>query len=72
MGATGLKCIFFLQICNEVLGEKKEGACRSPPTGDRTMSPTPGATGPCRLLGGDRVPISLCHLSLKIQEKREG
>ena len=26
---TGLKCNFFLQICNEVPGEKK-GACRPP------------------------------------------
>ena len=33
-GATGLKCIFFLQICNEVPGEKK-GPCR----------PLGGATG---------------------------
>ena len=41
-GATGLKCnFFFLQICNEVPGEKK-GACR----------PTQRATGPCRPLGG--------------------
>ena len=30
-GATGLKCIFFLQICNEVPGEKKGGG----------LSPTP-------------------------------
>ena len=30
-GATGLKCNFFLQICNEVPGEKKKrGACRPP------------------------------------------
>ena len=46
-GATGLKCIFFLQICNEVPGEKKkEGACRPPngrqapvahPRGDRVL-----------------------------------
>ena len=34
-GATGLKCIFFLQICNEVPGEKKEGG----------LSPVGGATG---------------------------
>ena len=43
MGATGLKCNFFLQIYNEVSGKKKEGACR-PPTGDRPLSPTPQAT----------------------------
>ena len=33
-GATGLKYIFFLQICNEVPGKKKEGGL-SPPRGDR-------------------------------------
>ena len=32
--ATGPKCYFFLQICNEVPGEKKGGAV-APPTGDR-------------------------------------
>ena len=38
-GTTGLKCNFFLQICNEVPGEKKKrGACRPPQR----------ATGPCR------------------------
>ena len=37
-GATGLKCNFFLQICNEVPGEKKEGG----------LSPPQRATGPCR------------------------
>ena len=54
-GATGLKCNFFFQICNEVPGEKKEGGLSPPPTGDRPLSPTLGATGPCRPLGGDRV-----------------
>src|SRR6185295_16692156 len=44
-GATGLKCNFFLQICNEVPGEKKRGGPVAPPTGDRPLSPTPGATG---------------------------
>ena len=49
--ATGPKCNFFLQIRNEVPGEKKGGAV-APPTGDRVLSPTPratarwGATGP--------------------------
>ena len=38
MGTTGLKCNFFLQICNEVPGEKKEGG----------LSPPQRATGPCR------------------------
>ena len=37
-GAIGLKCNFFLQICNEVPGEKKEGG----------LSPPQRATGPCR------------------------
>src|SRR6185295_3880664 len=58
-GATGLKCIFFLQICNEVPAEKKEGPCRPPPppTGDRPLSPTPRATGACRQLGGRQGPF---------------
>ena len=38
--ATGPKCNFFLQICNEVSREKKGG-----------LSPTPRATGACRPLG---------------------
>ena len=47
--------IFFLQICNEVPGEKKGGPVAppngrqdpvAPPTGDRTLSPTPRATAP--------------------------
>ena len=44
--ATGPKCnFFFLQICNEVPGEKKKGACR-PPSGDRWAQPTGAAGGP--------------------------
>jgi len=56
-GRQGSNVIFFLQICNEVPGEKKRGgACRPPngrqapvahPRGDRGMSPVGG---------GDRVP----------------
>ena len=42
--ATGLKCIFFLQIRNEVPGEKKGPV--APPTGDRGLSPVGGATRP--------------------------
>ena len=51
--ATGPKCNFFLQICNEVPGKKK-GACRPPngrqgpvarSGGDRGLSPVQGATG---------------------------
>ena len=50
-GETGLKYNFFLQICNEVPGEKKKrGACRPPPTGDRPLSPVGGRQGPqCKL-----------------------
>ena len=43
--------IFFFQICNEVPGVKKRGGCR-PPNGRHPLSPTPGATGACRPLGG--------------------
>ena len=56
-GATGLKCnFFFFKFATKSLEKKKGG-----------MSPTPGATGPCRPLGGDRVLLSagrhsLCHL----------
>ena len=46
MGATWLKCnFFFLQICNEVPREKKKRGPVASPTGDRPLSPTPGATG---------------------------
>ena len=59
-GATGLKCnFFFLQICNEVSGEKKRGgpvarwggrqAPVAHPRGDRPLSPVGGATGSCVL-----------------------
>ena len=65
IGRQALIVIFFLQIRNEVLGKKK-GHVAPPPTGDRGLSPTPGATGACRppqgrqepvaRWGGDRVP----------------
>ena len=47
IGRHALSVIFFLQICNEVPGQKKcKGACRPPPTGDRGgLSPPPRATG---------------------------
>ena len=57
--ATGLKCIFFLQICNEVPGEKKR-ACRPPngrqapvahPSSDQQGGP---AGGPVAHPAGDR------------------
>jgi len=50
IGRQALSVIFFLQIRNEVPGKKKGSV--APPTGDRGLSPTPGATGACRLLGG--------------------
>ena len=56
MGATGLKCIFFLQICNEVPGEKKRGGPVARWGGDRPLSPTPGATGQWARQGG-RSPL---------------
>ena len=51
--ATGPKCNFFLQICNEVPGEKKGGPVApngrqgpvAHPWGDRVLSPVEGATG---------------------------
>ena len=55
-GPQGSNVFFFLQICNEVPGEKKRGPV-APPTGDRPLSPTPGATGPCRPLGGRQGPV---------------
>ena len=53
-GRQGSNVIFFLQICNEVPGEKKEGGLSPPngrqapvahPRGDRPLSPVEGATG---------------------------
>ena len=58
IGQQAQSVIFFLPICNEVPGEKKGGGRPvAPPTGDRGLSPTPRATGPCRPLGGDRPPL---------------
>ena len=47
IGRHALSVIFFLQIRNEVPGKKKG------------MSPTPGATGACRPLGGRQGPSPL-------------
>ena len=44
-GRQGSNVIFFLQICKEVPGEKKNWGPVAPPTGDRPLSPIPGATG---------------------------
>ena len=49
IGRQALSVIFFLQIRNEVPSKKKGPVT---PTGDRGLSPTPGATGACRPLGG--------------------
>ena len=40
-GAIGPRCIFFLQICNEVHGRQKMkgGPVAPPPTGDRVPPP---------------------------------
>ena len=42
IGRQALSVIFFLQIRNEVPGKKKGPVAH--PTGDRGLSPTPGAT----------------------------
>ena len=57
-GRQALSVIFFLQICNEIPGKKKTRRPVAPPTGDRGLSPTPGATGPCRPPEG-RLPPTL-------------
>ena len=55
-GRQGSNVIFFFfKFATKSLKKKKEEACR-PPTGDRTLSPTPGATDPYRRQGG-RSPL---------------
>ena len=51
--ATGYKCNFFFQICNEVPGGKKRGACR-PTTGDRGEK----KGGACRPPNGRQAPVA--------------
>ena len=82
--ATGPKCNFFLQICNEVPGEKKRGGLSPPQRATGACRPPLWRQGPLRC----RMPPfplwfepknsekktspsrhSLCHLSLKIYEK---
>ena len=48
-GRQGSNVNFFLQICNEVPGEKKRGGPVAHPRGDR----------PCRPLGGRQAPSPL-------------
>ena len=54
-GRQGSNVIFFLQICNEVPGGKKEGACR-PLTGDRPPVAHPSGDQRLQTPGG-RSPI---------------
>ena len=81
IGRQDLSVIFFLQICNEVPGGKKRGglsppqratgACR-PPLGRQGPVPRWGATGASMSFEPAIFRHSLYHLSIKIQEKREG
>ena len=58
-GRQGSNVIFFfLQICNEVPGEKKKRGPVAPPTGDRPVGP-PG--GPVAPPAGDRGGLSPPH-----------
>ena len=53
--ATGPKCnFFFFKFATRSLAKKGSVAH---PTGDRSLSPTPGATGACRPLGGRQPPL---------------
>ena len=61
-GRQGSNVIFFFKFATKSLEKKKERACR-PPNGRQDPVAHPR---------GDRVLISLCHLSLKIQEKERG
>ena len=54
-GRQGSNVIFFLQICNEVPGEKKEGACR-PPNGRQAPVPHPRGDHPVGPPGGPVAP----------------
>ena len=55
--ATGPMCkFFFSNLQRSPWRKKKGGGPVAPPTGDRVLSPTPRATGPCRPLGGRHAP----------------
>ena len=54
--ATGPKCNFFSSNLQRSPWRKKRGLS-PPPTGDRDLSPTPGATGACRPLRGRQGPL---------------
>ena len=65
IGRQALIVIFFFKFATRSLTKKKGPV--APPTGDRGLSPVGGTTGPLALAAICRH--SLCHLSLKIQEK---
>ena len=52
----GSNVIFFSSNLQRSPWRKKKRGPVAPPTGDRTLSPTLGATGPCRPLGGRQGP----------------
>ena len=54
--ATGPKCNFFLQICNEVPGEKK-GGLSPPQRATGACRPPLGRQGPVARWGGDSPPL---------------
>ena len=51
MGGDRAEMYFFFKFATKSLEKKKEGGPVAPPTGDRPLSSTLGATGPCRPLG---------------------
>ena len=55
IGRQAQSVIFFLQIRNEVLGEKKEGPV-APQRATGACRPPLGRQGPVARWGGDRVP----------------
>ena len=65
------QCVIFFQICNEVLGDKKNKPCR--PLGGATGACRPplGRQGPVARWGGDRPPsfFFLQGLCCKFEEK---
>ena len=56
IGRQALSVIFFFKFATRSLAKKK-GLSPPPHTGDRGLSPTPGATGACRPLGGRQGPL---------------
>ena len=54
-GRQGSNVIFLFKFAKKSLDKKKRGACR-PPTGDRPLSPIPGATSSLQAPGGPVAP----------------